>query len=332
MNQKMIKKHLPLVELWNALGGNIDVFIGCGSFEERCKKAAIALDSKVIKHAIIAENMNLEVYVSKNSQYLMDLFGDRAIKAQINSGKPLETADSLDKALSAIQSKGIQRYLVDITTFTHESLLMLVRLLSLRLRPTDRVFFVYTSAAEYSVGDTDDRKWLSKGIADIRSVLGYPGEYMPSRPTHLIVLVGYEHERAASLIEVFEPDRISLGHGTPGTALDPKHQRANELFLSLLKTTAGLYGERIGEFTFSCDDPWDARDKILECMASSIGYNIVVAPMNTKISTIGTALAAMKNESARLCYVQTLLYNFENYSSAATSCHLFEIPELLKKN
>ena len=56
-------------------------------------------------------------------------------------------------------------------------------------------------------------KWLSKGVKEIRSVLGFPGEILPSRKNHLIVLTGYEYERAKTIIDILQPYSLALGFG-----------------------------------------------------------------------------------------------------------------------
>ncbi len=331
MSASSAGRRLPTCQLWHALDQKVDVFICCGSFEDRSRTAAEAIASDAPRHVIVAENGNLKALVSANSERLRDRFGDRSVLAMIDSSDPLETSDGLAKALGRIPRDEPLKYLTDITTFTHESLLILLKLLSLHLGADDKLFFVYTNAAEYSVGDPDGDKWLSKGVVDVRSVLGYPGDYVPSRPSHLVILVGYEHERASGMIEVVEPDSISLGYGRPGTAVDPKHQGANKYFHDLVKKAAGIYGGQVCEFHFSCQDPWDAKRAVLERISRKSGHNALVAPMNTKISTIGAALAALEDESIRLCYAQPLQYNSERYSSPGSECYLFQVPELLRK-
>ena len=54
---------------------------------------------------------------------------------------------------------------IDTTTFTRESLLILLGLLRIRLKPGDRALFAYVSAAAYSSGEEGHDKWLSKGIS-----------------------------------------------------------------------------------------------------------------------------------------------------------------------
>jgi hypothetical protein len=316
-------------EILDNVGTDIDVFICCGSYEERCKSVAEAIDVDRVRSAIVGWNTNLEAFVYPNTSSLLDRFGEKAVECHLDSSNPITTSDALKDSLEAvIQGDRAQCVLVDVTTFTHESLLILVKLLQELVKPHDTPFFVYTSAEEYSVGLEDEDKWLSKGVADVRSVLGYPGRTVPSLPTHLVVLTGYEHDRALRLIEVFEPDYISLGFGKPGTATSKKHQDANEHFCRLLEKALSFYERQAVEFTFSCCEPIDAKAAILEVARARDRSNVVVAPMNTKMSTLGAALAVREDESIQICYAQAEHYNFGAYSSPAKNCSLFTLDEL----
>lgn len=312
----------------SAVSETIDVFICCGSFEDRCLSVANNI-KELVKRALIVENKDEKqfIHVDKNTQNLRKIFSGYDSIISFNSSNPIKTADSMKLSLEEVSKEIPLKYLVDITTFTHESLLILLKLLKLHLKPKDSIKFVYTNAKDYSVGLRHEEKWLSKGSGEVRSVLGYPGEVLPTRKTHLIVLVGFEHERASKLIEAFEPNMVSLAYGKSETKTDIKHESANKYFYQLLHKTVSAYTV-VKDFEFSCNDPWNTRDSILTHIESTEEFNRIIAPMNTKISTIGSALAAFANESIQLCYAQAHNYNYRNYSSAGDKCYLFELPEL----
>ena len=319
-----------LADLQDNLQLPIDIFICCASFENRCRSVADIIQPELIKHALIAENKNLSHYVGENANYLRNRFESCAEDVPIDSTNPLLTADNLDSALKSISTDCQLRYFVDITTFTHESLLILFKLLCLNKKPKDKVTFVYTSASDYSTDEKREDKWLSKGVGDIRSVLGYPGEILPSKKYHLIILVGYEHHRASKLIESFEPDIISLGYGKAGSETVEKHRDANSHFKNLVAKVATMYGA-VEEFEFPCNEPLAAKQAILECVQATPAHNHIVAPMNTKLSTIGCALAAIEgeDETIQLCYAQPLQYNYRSYSSPGDTCYLLDFNSLL---
>jgi hypothetical protein len=150
------------------------------------------------------------------------------------------------------------------------------------------------------------------------------------RNTHLIVLVGYEHERAARLIEILEPSSVSLGYGRSSTATTDKDKDANELFHQLVERVAASFA-KVDSFEIMCNDPIQTRDAILSAAKKARGCNIVLAPMNNKMSTIGAALAVFVREEIQVCYAPVLSYNFARYSSPGTTCYLFDLPELFQK-
>ncbi|MDP2644327.1 MAG: hypothetical protein Q8P24_05265, partial [Desulfobacterales bacterium] len=42
--------------------------------------------------------------------------------------------------------------------------------------------------------------------------------------------------------------------------------------------------------------------------------DVTVAPMNTKLSTVGAALASFENSEIQVCYAQADYYNYHGYS------------------
>ena len=324
----MTTRRFRLSQLSESIELPIDVFICCGSYEDRSRSVADAIEPGKVRSALIVEHTNLRAHVGENTRYLSNRFGSRAMHVPIDSTDPIVTADSLMESLQRVADGKPLNYLIDITTFTHESLLILFRILCDQHDVNDQVTFVYTSAADYSSGDPVDQKWLSKGVDQIRSVLGYPGELLPSRRSHLVILVGYEHERATTLIKVFEPSLISLGYGKSGSATSEKNRGAMSHFYKLVSQTAKTYGQ-VAHFEFSCNDPLDAKRAILERVSSQETCNQIVAPMNTKISTLGSALAALEDDRIQLCYAQALTYNYAAYSSPGDSCYLISLSDLL---
>lgn len=306
-----------------------DVFICSSSFEPRCRSIPEKLDTAGLRRALIVENKDLSVHVGKNAEWLREKFGAAAVDVPANTRSPLLTADSLRGAIEQVESKEPLRFVVDITTFTHESLLILLRLLFLLAKPSDSFTLCYCSAKEYAASLPTEEKWLSKGCGEVRSVLGYAGEVLPSRLTHLIILVGYEYERASKLIEAFEPHCISLGYGKAASSVSDKHHAANRHFHKLVEETASRYPDHYS-FEFSCNDPWEAKAAVLEVASRCPGYNVVVAPLNTKISSVGCALAAVENDAIQLCYAPALHYNYAEYSVAGSSVYVLELPEFAK--
>lgn len=147
---------------------------------------------------------------------------------------------------------------------------------------------------------------------------------MPSRKTHLILIVGYEHERAAGIIEAIEPNSIALGYGRSGSATTEKDKDANELYLHLVEQMATSFAD-VNCFEIPCDDPEGTRDEIQSQIKKAGDSNILLAPMNNKLSTIGAVWAALHDENVQMCYAQTLRYNYSDYSSPGSHCYMFDL-------
>ncbi len=317
----MEPRHGKLTELNSDLGQDpIDVLICSASYEKRCRCIVDNLDLSRVHNAVIAINERFREVVKPEYDYLAERLGQKGVGLVLDSNEPLTSADNIAKVVGDLL-KPSQRFLIDITAFTRESLLMLVRFLKLHLKPADRVDFVYTHAKEYSVDDKPEDKWLSKGIHDIRSVLGFPGELLPSRKSHLIILVGFEDERALSLIRQCEPLRISLGVADESEEGTEQHQETNVHRFARLKSIL----DRVEEFRFKGYDAEATADVLQEQIAKFPDLNTLIAPMNTKISTLGAALLAIRDPTIQLCYAQPNTYNYEKYSVPHDDYYLFQL-------
>lgn len=301
-----------------------DLFICSSSFEKRCLSIASNININSVGKALIVSNMDSHEHVGSNADLLKKQLGKLSIVVKSKTSDPLFTADNIiSSLLETIGEDFSGSILLDSTTFTHETLLILLRILFLRC-PKAKITCVYANAAEYSLGDEVKQKWLSRGIGEVRSVLGYPGNIVPSRKTHLILIVGYEHERAAGIIEAIEPNSIALGYGRSGSATTEKDKDANELYLHLVEQMATSFAD-VNRFEIPCDDPEGTRDEIQSQIIKAGDSNILLAPMNNKLSTIGAVWSALLDDNIQMCYAQALRYNYIGYSSPGSQCYIFDL-------
>ena len=207
--------HSKLTNIRTQLGPErIDAFVCCASYEERCLSIPRSLDAAEVARPIICVNRDYLEVAKPQLDQIQTLFGDRHLTYELNTGDPLLTADRIVQALSKVlEDTNVRRIIVDVTAFTRESTLIMLRYLYMHNRADMSIEFLYANAGEYSVGDEVENKWLSKGHKEVRSVLGYSGLPVPSKQTHLIVLVGFEDERALTLVHECEPAKITLGVG-----------------------------------------------------------------------------------------------------------------------
>lgn len=302
---------------------HVDAFICSASFEKRSTVIPSNLNRGNIERAIIfANKVEYTSLIDETAEQLKAMFSERASIASVATENPLTIADRLQHELQLLKHRPANTFAIDITSFTHESLLIVLLVLRKHMRPSDRVFCFYNGATDYSTGLPPDQKWLTKGVGEIRSVLGYPGHIIPTQKIHLMVLVGFETERAERIIAAYEPSELSLGYGSPLESISlPLH----ELNKKFHKKLSDRY-TNVSDFTFSCEDAIAAKAAVQKQVESRNGFNVFIAPMNTKISTVGVALAALENPAIQLCYATAEQYNFEAYSMPSDQCYLFELP------
>lgn len=305
-------------------GGKVDLLICCASFEERSLSIPKAVGVDRAGAAIIAVNETYMGAVREGLTKLETIFSSKSQRLIVSSTDPIKSADNIAQTIGPCLAGPPVRILLDITTFTRESLLILLAYFRRSLRACDKLYLAYAHAADYSIGDPVESKWLSKGVLDIRSVLAFPGMMVPSKKTHMIILVGFEDDRALEMIRNSEPSFISLGLGDERDEGTTPHQPTNEHRFKKLRSILG----HVDEFRFQAYDPMATKTALEAQAALHPECNVLVAPMNTKISTVGAAIFAFENPDVQLCYATTLVYNVANYSSPGKDYYLFEIPRL----
>ncbi len=318
---------IKLSNIKEALTNKVDVFICSSSFEERCLSisraiAPYASSSKIVFY-VDDLNENINDNINDNADKLYSILGDDSCCVPIKINNPAKSLISMSSALDDVLLENKQQnFIIDITTFTHEGLLILFKLIRHKIKENDKIFMCYNGAKDYSYNEPiPEKKWLSKGVKSVRSILGYPGLSDPSMKNHLIVLFGFERERTKRLIDIFEYDLVSLAFGSRETSIAHEHQKINELRHDELLE---LY-PNAKKFEISLIDPLQTQSQILEHVKSFPGYNTVIAPMNNKISSIGAALAAIGQPEIQLCYVTANQYNFEGYSQASEDGYCLEV-------
>jgi len=307
-----------------------ELFICMASFEERCLSVANHIDVSNIKNAVVLWNQEYENFINDNLLSLSEIFGDKTRTVDLRNNNPLLSADQISsKVLPYIQDcEG--ECIIDITTFTHEQLLILVKILS-ELPSVKNIKLTYTGAGKYSINTKKNDVWLSKGVSEIRAILGYSGIMLPSRKLHLIILIGFESERAERLVLYSEPALITLGRGRKHQSVESQYFETNaEFHEKVKKFTEDLLtsDDTVRQFEFSCVNPIETMKDILDEVENTSEYNIAVCPLNTKPSTIGAALASFVSDRIQLIYPKAIEYNVEGYSTPGTHCTIFELQNL----
>lgn len=322
---------IKMQEISTTLHNDYSLFICSSSFEARWFSAIANLSDNYFNTSIVLHKGCEELNWADGYNHLLRTTINQPKILNIKYYSPSDLWDTYTKDVLIECQNTDKKILVDITTFTHESLLILTYMLYVT-NTLDKSTFIYSSAGEYFIGPDKNDRWLSRGVKSIRSVLGFPGLIRPSKSSHLIILVGFKIERAKELITQYEPSSISLGIGV--SPYSDEFSKKNIEYRSLLENFIRNYESsrmEISEFTFSCSDPLIAKKNILDEVEKFNEKNITISPMNTKVSTVATALAAITNESIKICYAEPVEYNQLGYSSPGDSLTIMNLSELLEE-
>lgn len=300
-----------------------DIFICSASFEERCLTIPRKIHRKKFGKIILFENKNGSSILKTNARALREIFPSNRIDISVDFSEIATIVNEFTKELSIERKRSKNSVLIDITTFTHEELLICMKIL-LSSGKIKSVTCVYNNAAEYCTGVEIDKKWLSQGAKLVHPVLGYSGMIFPDKKAHLVLIAGYEYSRAFSAIADIEPTSISLVYGSSSSSLTDKDKEANSFYKNMVSEMAFEYSN-IEEYEVSCDNPDAVAEELKKIYKKHLEMNILVVPMNNKMSTLGVIKSLEEEEYPQVCYAPALLYNELNYSSPGNDCYIYRM-------
>lgn len=309
--------------LAEAVPNDIDHLIVSASYEERAHGVWERMRTKISGKKYVCFNANHETYLKHSLKRFCD--EDRALQAvELNSDYPYVTFEAIRSVIEDLRSGGACHLAVDLTGFTREALAILLYLSKYRLAPGSRFTAFYHRAAKY--GLTLKKGWLSQGIREVRSVLGYAGQMRLSSNTHLMMIAGYETERAQEIIDDIQPSHLSMGiRGATQTTAESGNPHNEDLAHFISRVRSYYPCPRVDEFEFSTSDPIFTRDSILS-VAKASQRNVVLSCLNSKPAMVGACLAAMDFPMIQIVYAQPLYYNTANYSEPSGNVLYFPVP------
>lgn len=301
-----------------------ELFIVCASYEPRSTAVCglLSKDYRARTGIIYINREFLEGPVAEltneNLRTLMESLSLHCDNICLITGSWLDPCEQLDLARECLLNAKLSehsRITLDSTTFNREALLTITELIREIYNPFIRVAYV---------SPLDHGSWLSQGFRCVRNVMGFPGIQQPSKQTLLVILSGFEPERTAKLIEEHEPSKVLLGIGNPPTDIKFLARNQNEQKLIFSR-------QDIITFFFPANDIiscWECLEQIIKPYKED--YNIIIAPMNTKLSSLAVLLTAEHNAEIQITYCVPGEYNVKEYSSGASAIFLDSISPLEK--
>lgn len=297
-----------------------DLFLACASFEQRTSSVAdcLAGDYRARK-GIIYYNQEFvsNRKTARNLQKLDKLLRLKCGEIDRINGSLLDPEKqfaTLKRAILALDLDSIKAVTVDVTTFNREALLVLMALLRNNCALA-KIRVLYVSPIRHG-------KWLSRGFREVRNIIGFPGIQRAGRSTMLVVLSGFEPDRIRKLIEEHEPRTVLLGFGDPPTERHFLDRNIEEQKILLAR-------QDVERFKFPANSIEKCHRNLTELLEKYLAdYNVILAPMSTKLSTLGAYLTAEATQEIQMTYCVPGEYNTENYSEGAR--HLF-IEEILPR-
>lgn len=291
--------------------GKDDVFIVCSSFEERTTAIVERLDERY-------EMLNSFVfkYDEKNRTNLRDLNYEKIINKLREHSKSIfsiicshhDPLDGIFKFKNLCKNRSIElqnkNITIDITTFTKQYLLVLLKFIENEKPKSIRLF--YTEPEDYAV------KWgrpLSSGLIDIISVPTYGGHFYIHKENLLILLLGYEGDRAYAVWERLAPHKTIVLIGKPSfnNSWEGRVEQFNEKLISKLPKEAINYISALNPFEVSKN-----MDELIDQYSQK--FNIVISPLGPKPQAIGCYLSVKKYPDVQIIYSLPKFYEEEYFS------------------
>lgn len=182
--------------------------------------------------------------------------------------------------------QGKIKVILDISTFNRQNLLVMLRLLR-KVLNVPEIEIIYTIPEEVNPE-------ISKGAAGFSNIPFFDGRFLIEKRKLLILLIGYEVDRALLLWRELEPSRVIIAEGVEPTAKNfyEKNKRTVE--------EVRKFG-RSEIIQITANDPHKAKDQLSKIFKKELeNYNIFVSPFNTKLQAVGLYLAWENNPDVQI--------------------------------
>ncbi len=198
----------------------------------------------------------------------------------IDEENPIPRIREITAKIETYSSKPIARITIDITTIIKWHLLILLESLDLcNLAKTCR--FVYTEPEDYM---TDIFIPLSFGINKVFPVPTYSGNFDFYKDLQLIIMLGYEGDRASAVFEEMDPDDCLLLIAKPSyheKSWEGRTERLNKEIINIVGESKIRY--------IDARNPILVKQQLDDLLSNPKArrFNHAIAPLGTKPQTLG---------------------------------------------
>lgn len=289
-----------------------DIFICCGSPEERCKGTIRRLASNYRANVILLlrysnhESQKREENIKEMKERLKGV--GKIVEFVIDEDNPIPIINNIVQDIEKYTELHTKpKIILDISTIVKWHLLILLKALDLKYT-CEEVRFLYTEPEDYEI---DLFQPLSFGIRQIFPIPTYSGDYDFSKDSLLILLLGYEGDRALALLEEMDPADCLLLIGKP-----PYHDewegRTEEMNTGIIN----IVGNSKIKYIHS-RNPVIVAQQLRHILSKPeySRYNHIISPLGTKPQTLGLFLYLSNNPpNTVLIYGAPLRHNEPFYS------------------
>jgi hypothetical protein len=287
--------------------GLADHVILFASYEQRCRVIARELAQHGYRGrvSILFCEDALSVEVEQTMRELTRLLPQgEQVPVSVSDPRPIVDFGARLKESGAV--------LLDVTSFTRGNLFALLWAWGLGIDREPDVTIGYCPAASYG-------NWLSREFERPHNIVGFGGSARFQTERNLICLVGFDGDRAWTLVDYLEPSRVILCLGTNPSRLE---------FVERNKAAVGFVtGQQGGEIIeLPVGDP-NATLLALERVVVGIGASdtVHIGPFNNKLSCLATYACWLEHRDIRIWNVVPRTYNFLGYSEGSGDHRLFSI-------
>jgi len=261
-----------------------DIFVCSGSPEERCLGIAKRLSPNYKAKKILLlrytghESPKRERNIEELKKILTRM-GDIE-EITLDEEKPIPKIKEIAERIVSFISEKNPKITIDFTTIIKWHLLLLLKSLDMK-ELTKFCRYTYTEPEDYM---TETFQPLSFGINQVFPVPTYSGNYDFSRDLLLVIMLGYEGDRALAIFEEMDPDECILLIAKPSYH-DPIWEGRTE---KLNKEVINIVGKSKIHY-IDARNPLIVQEQLKDLLSTEDNqkYNHAIAPLGTKPQTLG---------------------------------------------